>query len=167
MEKLKLKRESPAARCEVCHLDDLFEPTSGYCERCNNAPLMLQPSSSMDNLASSVTNGSDQTNQQVASQSAVNTAHKYKVVSLSIISMLMTFLLFAAYVFPGPIILVFSSLFIVFSLITGYMAGMSSVMGGANSNMTIGYKKNCPYCAETIQFHAVKCRFCNSWLTEK
>jgi hypothetical protein len=34
MEELKIRRESLPARCEVCHQADLFDPKTGYCERC-------------------------------------------------------------------------------------------------------------------------------------
>jgi hypothetical protein len=33
-----------AARCEVCHQDDLFDPATGECRRCRNVPLPVEPS---------------------------------------------------------------------------------------------------------------------------
>src|SRR5690242_10187404 len=48
---LKIKTESLPIRCEVCHQADLFDPHTGYCQRCkqtaiinNQAEKLAQPS---------------------------------------------------------------------------------------------------------------------------
>src|SRR5690242_6429539 len=41
--KLKVKTETLADRCEVCHQNDLFEPATNYCQRCGNTSALIKP----------------------------------------------------------------------------------------------------------------------------
>lgn len=37
--KFQVTNEAPAARCEICHQSDAFEPNTEFCARCNNTAL--------------------------------------------------------------------------------------------------------------------------------
>lgn len=46
-----VRKEAPAARCEVCHLADCFDPATGTCERCRGILLPELPSTRVPYLA--------------------------------------------------------------------------------------------------------------------
>src|SRR5438093_21108 len=51
--KLKVKTESLAERCEVCHQSDLFDPKTGYCIRCKNTAIQTVQNSQLTDYSKS------------------------------------------------------------------------------------------------------------------
>ncbi|MBI4748318.1 MAG: hypothetical protein HY774_07495, partial [Acidobacteria bacterium] len=49
-EELKVKRESLAERCEICHQSDQFDPATNLCTRCELVPLNPDQSGSESEL---------------------------------------------------------------------------------------------------------------------
>ena len=49
-EELKIKRESLAERCEICHQSDQFDPATNRCSRCELVPLNADQSGSESEL---------------------------------------------------------------------------------------------------------------------
>jgi hypothetical protein len=42
MAKIKIKKESYLAWCEICHQNDCFDPIANYCSRCSSKPNISQ-----------------------------------------------------------------------------------------------------------------------------
>jgi Zn finger protein HypA/HybF involved in hydrogenase expression len=42
MNKLKVKKESLAKRCEICHQKDSFDDVANYCFRCKEAETLVK-----------------------------------------------------------------------------------------------------------------------------
>jgi uncharacterized RDD family membrane protein YckC len=59
--KLKIVAETLPERCEVCHQADLFNPQTGYCERCKDTKLVAMKNNQMQQIPGFLTKHRPQT----------------------------------------------------------------------------------------------------------